>query len=202
MNYKSSAEVCKLLQISRPTLKVWRETGRISSIKLSERKYLYDVDSIMKDGSADLRMNVIYARVSNTKQEKDLKTQVQVITSYMVSNGIIPNETFEEIASGMNENRPQLNKLIQLVIENKISKIYISYKDRLTRFGFDYFRNLFSMYGTEIVILNASKEEDFQQELTQDLISVIHYFSMKMYSNRRKELKAAVKMLQEHVEVE
>ena len=202
MNYKSSADVCKLLQISRPTLKVWRETGRISSIKLSERKYLYDIDSVMKDGSTDSRMNVIYARVSNTKQEKDLKTQVQVITGYMVSNGIIPNETFEEIASGMNENRPQLNKLIQLVIENKISKIYISYKDRLTRFGFDYFRNLFSLFGTEIVILNASKEEDFQQELTQDLVSVIHYFSMKMYSNRRKELKAAVKMLQEHVEIE
>lgn len=200
MNYVSSSKICELCNITRPTLMAWRNSGKIKFIKFSDRKYLYDIDSVFGQNDRADRINVVYSRVSNTKQQDDLKKQTQIITSYMVSNGVIPTTIFEEIASGMNENRPEFNKLIQLVIENKIDKVYISYKDRLTRFGFDYFRNLFSLFGTEIVILNSSREEDFQQELTQDLISIIHHFSMKMYSNRRKELKLAVKKLQEKTE--
>ena len=62
-------------------------------------------------------------------------------------------------------------------------------KDRLTRFGYGYLENLFKHFGTKIVHINSSSEEDFQQELTEDIISIIHHFSMKMYSNRRKILK-------------
>ena len=113
----------------------------------------------------------------------------------MISNGIIPDLIFEDIASGMNENRINLSKLIHLVTTNQIDKVYISYKDRLTRFGFNYFVNFFKEFDTEIIILNASKEEDFQEELTQDLISIIHHFSMKLYSNRRKLLKEFTKNL-------
>ncbi|MFA7127642.1 MAG: hypothetical protein WC136_00560 [Sphaerochaeta sp.] len=65
----------------------------------------------------------------------------------------------------------------------------------MVRFGFQYFEKLFKKYGTEIQVLNSSKEEDFQEELTQDLISIIHHFSMKMYSNRRKKLKELEKTL-------
>ena len=198
MNYISSGAICKQLCITKATLKRWKDTGVVQVLKLTSKKILYDIDSIIKQ--EDNRINVIYARVSNTKQAQDLRSQVQMITNFVVSNGIVPDIIFEEIASGMNENRSELNKLIQLVVENKVSKVYISYKDRLTRFGFDYFKNWFSKFGTSIEILNATREEDFQQELTQDLVSVIHHFSMKMYSNRRKELKAAMKALQEKVD--
>jgi predicted site-specific integrase-resolvase len=201
MNYISSGTACKMLDITRPTLKSYREEGRIQCLRLSSKKILYDIDSIMKiDGNQDGRINVIYGRVSNTKQVSDLQKQVQMITNYMISNGIKPDEIFEEVASGMNENRSQLNKLIQLVIEKKVNRIYISYKDRLTRFGFDYFKNWFSQFGTSIEVINATKEEDFQSELTQDLVSIIHHFSMKMYSNRRKELKLAMKALNEKLD--
>ena len=62
-------------------------------------------------------------------------------------------------------------------------------KDRLTRFSFDYFDYIFNLFGTKIEVVNLTKEEDFQQELTQDFISIIHHFSTKLYSNRRKQLK-------------
>ena len=62
---------------------------------------------------------------------------------------------------------------------------------------FNYFEYIFKMFGTEIEVVNLTKEEDFQTELTQDLISIIHHFSMKMYSNRRKELNALKKVLQQ-----
>lgn len=190
MNYKTSGEICRLLKITPMTLCRWKNEGIIQFQKITNKKYLYDIDSVIKTNNYnEKRKNVIYSRVSNSKQKDDLVHQTKIIQEYMVSNGIIPDMIFEEIASGMNENRIQLNKLIQLVIQNKIDKIFISFKDRLTRFGFDYFVNFFKEFGTEIVILNSTKEEDFQSELTQDLISIIHHFSMKLYSNRRKVLK-------------
>ena len=79
--------------------------------------------------------------------------------------------------------------IITLVKECKVDTVYISYKDRFTRFGFGYFDYIFNLFGTKIEVVNLTKEEDFQQELTQDFISIIHYFSMKLYSNRRKQLK-------------
>ncbi len=201
MRYVSSGQACSELHITKTTLKHWREQGRLQSLQLSPKKILYDIDSIIKNDVLDNRMNVIYARVSNTKQINDLKTQVQVLTSFAVSNGVRPNLILEEVASGMNEHRAELNKLIELVIEKKVNRVYISYKDRLTRFGFDYFKDWFSRFGTSIEIVNATREEDFQQELTQDLISIIHHFSMKLYSSRRRDLKTAMKKLQETVEV-
>ena len=134
-------------------------------------------------------MNIIYCRVSNTKQQSDLKRQETILREYCVSNGIIPDKVISDIASGMNENRKGLQELINLVKDGKVKTVYISYKDRLTRFGFDYFVYLFNLFGTEIKVVNLTSEEDFQQELTQDFISILHHFSMKLYSNRRKELK-------------
>lgn len=114
----------------------------------------------------------------------------------MISKGVIPKEIYDDVASGMNENRKSFNKLIDAVISGKIENIYISYKDRLTRFGYQYFETLFEKFGTKIIVINSTTEEDFQSELTQDLISIIHHFSMKMYSNRRKILKELQKNLE------
>jgi putative resolvase len=197
MNYKSSKETCNLLHISKQTLKHWKDIGKLKFIKLSSYKYLYDIDSILGSSDREPRINVIYARVSNYKQINDLRQQTTLLAQFMVNNGVKPDMIFEDIASGMNENRTNFNKLIQLIIERKVDKVYISYKDRLTRFGFEYFVNLFSLFGTSIEIVNLTKEEDFQHELTEDLISIIHHFSMKMYSNRRKVFKEISKKFQE-----
>ena len=81
------------------------------------------------------------------------------------------------------------------LINNKIYTVYITFKDRLTRFGFDYFNKIFNLHKTKIEIINLTQEENYQNELTEDLISIIHHFSMKMYSNRRKQLKEIEKQL-------
>lgn len=113
----------------------------------------------------------------------------------MISNGIIPDTVYSDIASGMNEERKSFNELLNDIFERKIDTVYISFKDRLTRFGYSYFKNIFSKFGTKIKVLNLTDESSFQDELTQDLISVIHHFSMNMYSNRRKVLKDTEKQL-------
>ena len=114
-----------------------------------------------------------------------------MIKSYCISHGIEVDAIYKEIASGMNENRKELNMLIDEVITGNVETVFISFRDRLSRFGFDYFKNLFAKYNTEIKILDEFEETNktFQEELTEDLIAIIHHFSMKLYSNRRKKFK-------------
>lgn len=183
-NWLSSKEFRNKYRISSATL--WRRVhvGTVKTKELYGMTYYLD-----EDPSSEASMNVIYCRVSNTKQQADLKRQETILREYCVSNGIIPDKVISDIASGMNENRKGLQELIGLVKDGKVKTVYVSYKDRLTRFGFDYFVYLFNLFGTEIKVVNLTSEEDFQQELTQDFISILHHFSMKLYSNRRKELK-------------
>lgn len=187
--WMTSTEICEKFKIKRQTLCGWKKNGTIKFESINRRKFLYDSNSVAILNNGVERLNVVYARVSNTKQKDDLDRQVKFIKEFMIVNGIIPDLVLTDIASGMNEERTNFNKLLQLVVTDKINKVYISYKDRLTRFGFGYFEQIFKMYGTEIVIMNLTDESSFQQELTEDLVSVIHHFSMKMYSNRRKILK-------------
>ena len=186
MNYVSACEAKKLLHINGTTLKVWKDKGIIKYKKFTNKKYIYDVDSVNIDSSESIskqRKHVIYARVNNTKQAQDLNTQIEMIKSYCISNGITIDAIYKEIASGMNENRKELNVLIDEVISGNIDTVYISFKDRLARFGFDYFKNLFAKFNTKIKILDNFEEsnKNFQKELTEDLRSIIHHFSMKLY---------------------
>lgn len=199
MNYVTAKEAKNILKINATTLKSWKDKGILSYKKLSDKKILYDIDSVLKDSDInDNRLNVIYARVSNTKQHNDLLNQIELVKSYCITNGIKISKVYQDIASGMNENRKDFNILINDVISGKIKNIYISFKDRLTRFGFDYFKNLFQKYNVNIIILDELEESNktFQDELTEDLISIIHNFSMKLYSNRRKKLKEIEKILE------
>lgn len=196
MNYITTKEVKSILHINATTLKSWKDSGKIKYKKLSNKKYLYDIDSILQESTIN-KDNVIYARVSNSKQFNDLQNQIELIKNYCMSNGIQINKIYKDIASGMNENRKDFNLLIDDVINGKINKIFISFKDRLTRFGFDYLKNMFAKFGTQIIILDQLEESNktFQDELTDDLISIIHHFSMKLYSNRRSKFKEIEKII-------
>ena len=159
---------------------------------LSPKKILYDLDSIWNhQETEEKRKNVIYARVSTHSQKDDLDRQIEVIKGYMLSNGTVVDGIYSDIASGMNENRKDFNRLMESVFRGEIEKIYITFKDRLSRFGFNYFKTIFGFFDTEIVVLdeNESANKTYQHELMEDLIAIIHSYSMKLYTNRKKKLK-------------
>ena len=201
----SSKEVANLCGVTIHTVCIWRKEGKLPFMKINDRVILHKIEDVEKllnkkifsEENAKKRKNIIYARVSTSKQKDDLKKQIQILNDFCNSNGIIIDEIFAEIASGMNEDREEFNKIIDLVINKEIDKIYITFEDRLTRFGFKYFENLFDKFDTQIVVLNNKiNNESFEEELSNDLISIIHHFSMKMYSNRRKKLKEASKLIE------
>jgi predicted site-specific integrase-resolvase len=197
--YLSAKEIMKLLGVSAQKLAYWRKTNKIIYQKVAYKVYLYELPEFEK--KINTRKHILYARVSNTKQNDDLKRQIQLLRTYTAAKGIIPDEVIEDIGSGMNEERVGFDKLLKLIVNNEVDSIYITYKDRLTRFGFGYLEQFFNKFDTKIVVINATSEEEFQTELTQDLISIIHHFSMKLYSNRRKSLKAITKDLLNTIEI-
>ena len=108
--------------------------------KLSDKKILYDLDSLNNDikNSNELNTkNVIYARVSSNSQKEDLNNQIEIIKNYMMNNGIMVDYIYSDIASGMNENRKQFNELLEQIFKREIKNVYITFKDRLSRFGFN-----------------------------------------------------------------
>lgn len=190
MKYVTAGEACSYFQISYMTLKRWRVEGKLQYKKFTDRKILYDIDSVNQPNE-DNRQNVIYARVSTTSQKEQLENQIALIKNYMINNGIKPNQVYSEIGSGLNDNRLQLNKLLSDIFNNKIKSIYITYKDRLTRFGFDYFKFICSQFNTKLIVIDEleNTDKDNENELVEDIISIIHHYSTKLYSNRQKQLK-------------
>lgn len=179
----TAGQVLKHYNITSQTLYNWRRLGKIKYFKTPAGSYrYYPVDYVEPN-----RRNVIYARVSNTKQKDDLVRQIELLQSFMNSRGVVVSEIYSEIASGMNEDRKQFNKLIQECVDGNIKTIYITYRDRFTRFGFEYFVKFLKKLNVDIVVINET--ESTEQSLTEDLISIIHYYSMKMYSGRRKKFE-------------
>ena len=187
-----ASQVMVELQISRGTLKLWKDKGLITYKKLSDKKYLYDINSVLKDGSVqENRLNVIYARVSTSKQVEDLNRQLCILKEYCLKQGVKIDKVFTDVGSGMNADRKEFNELLTLVFERKVKKIYIPFKDRLIRFGFNYIKNICEYFDTEIEVLDDDEFRDSnnEKELTEDLIAIIHHYSMKVYNSRRKKFK-------------
>ena len=185
-------DVMKLLGISRPTLYRYRQEGKIKiSAKLSFNNFLYDDDSVyaligQKKEKKDRKI-ISYSRVSTQNQKDQLKEQTKRIYESCISRGLTLDEQFEDIKSGMSSERSGFQKILQMIIRNEVEILVIENKDRLVRFGYEILEQLFKYFGTKILVLNDVLEnKSYEKELTEDLISIIHYFTMKNYSHRRK----------------
>ena len=118
------------------------------------------------------RLIVTYSRVSSHGQRDDLKSQQSFIENFVASNGLQVDENLSDIGSGLNYERKNFLKILELVEQGKIEKIIIAHKDRFVRFGFDYFQNFCKKHNTEIVIINldsCSPEQEFTNKNTKVL---------------------------------
>lgn len=196
-----SKEVLKLLKITRVTLSKYVRTGLIRVVELPNGYYNYRDEDVYKLLCKDIkRKNVIYTRVSSTCQKKDLENQKETLRQFCNKNGIQINEEYSDICSGMNFDRKSFQKMLDEVTDYKIDKIFITYKDRLSRISFQVFSDLFKKYGTEIIVLNEiDNPKETEKEIFEEIISMLHCFSMKMYSKRRKE---KIKLIEKDLELE
>lgn len=181
-----SSEVLKLLKVSRVTLSKYVKEGKIKVLKLHNGYYDYDKFDVFNLAGIDNRKNVIYCRVSTNKQKNDLSNQINFIKTYCNNKNIIIDHIFTDIESGMIIDRPDFNKLLSEILEYKIDKIFISNRDRLTRTGYKTLQDICNKFFVDIIICE-NETIDPDKELLNEIISLIHCFSMKTYSARRKK---------------
>ena len=128
---------------------------------------------------------IIYARVSSSDAKTSLTEQQNRLESYAIAKGYTIVKLVSEISSGMNDNRPKLSKILS---SDGYDVIVVEHKDRLTRFGFNYIKDLLEKDNKRIDVVNTAKNDN--ENLMEDLISIIYSFSARMYSKRRYRKKA------------
>ncbi len=186
-----SKEVLKLLSVTRQTLNNYIKSGLIRYVKVNRSHYIYNDEDVYKligiKKERKNKVNISYSRVSTMSQKGQLKEQTERIYESCISRGILLDTQLEDIKSGMNGDREGLHEVLNLIIKGEVELLVIENKDRLVRFGYETLELIFKYFGTKILVLNDVLEnKSYEQELTEDLISIIHYFTMKSYSHRRK----------------
>jgi len=140
----------------------------------------------------------IYARVSSRDQKKDLEVQLEYLKQKVPSTYDRVYE-IKDIGSGLNGKRKGLLKLIELARARKIRAIYVTYPDRLTRFGYEAFKEFFKALGVEVVEVNGKKFREPQEELVEDLITIITTFAGKLYGMKSRKTKRIVEKVKEEL---
>ena len=182
-------EVLKLLNITRVTLHNYVKNGIIKTDSKVNGFYNYNEDSVYSIINKNIkRKTVIYSRVSTSKQKVDLENQINILKECLNKNNIQIDDIYADIGSGINLERKEFQRLLNDVTDRKIKVVYITYKDRLSRLSFDLIKNLFKKFNCEIKVLNEIENKQLiEKEIFDEIINLIHCFSMKMHSSRRKE---------------
>lgn len=188
-------EVLKVLKITRPTLCKYVKTGRVKATRLPNGQLDYDEDSVLRAaGLSTDRVSVVYARVSTAKQKRDLQSQIDTVVKYANENGFNVHKVYSDVASGLSYDRGEFKLLLDDVINRKVKRVFVENKDRLTRVSFDMWRELFKQFGCELTAVNeVLNPKTDEEEIFSDIISLLHCFTMRMYSQRRKNKLRIVK---------
>ena len=185
----SAQQIKELFGIHRNTLLKWEKEGLLQPVKTPGGRRRYrrsDIEGLLgiceeKTERADV---ILYARVSAKKQEEYLKNQIERLESFAREKGW-NYEVISEIASGVNEKRRGLKKLLNKVRRGEVKKVVIEYPDRLARFGYEYLKFFLESFGVELVIVNGKdNEEDRHRELAEDLIAIVTSFAARVYGSR------------------
>jgi len=205
--FLSKKQAREFLNITRTTILRWEELGQIKVYKTSggHRRYLKsDLEKLfgMNDMEPESRTKsgcVIYTRVSTKKQEVagNLDRQVGRLTSFAIDKRMSISHVIKEVASGINENRKGIKSLLSIIDKEPIHYLVIENKDRLTRFGYNYLETYCQSHGVEIITIEQQEKKELNEEMVEDLISIMTSFSARLYGRRgSKKMKKTLSELE------
>lgn len=192
------SEAAKELGVSVGTLRRWEKEGLITSERTPKGHRRYDLNKLRNE-VIDLKTNednkdkktIIYARVSTPTAKEDLNYQKRMLELFCSSKGWT-FETITDIGSGLNYNKPGLNKVIDLIERNKVDQIVIAYKDRLLRYGYELLETVCKYHNINIIVVNKTDDKTYEEELVDDVLSIITVYSAKLYGSRSHKNKEIV----------
>ena len=186
----SIGEVSKKLGVTIKTIREWDKLNKIKTIKTPgghRRIPKEEIDRIAGEKNyIPQKKAVMYGRVSTSKQAENgnLKSQLARLREYADKEGYVIEEEFSEIASGINENRTELNRMLKFIKRSDIQYVIIEYKDRLARFGYSYLEKYINDNAAEIIVLDSNTTDNDEEGLVKDLISIVTSFSARIYGKR------------------
>lgn len=196
--YKAG-EVAKILGITTQTLRVYEDDNKISYfrsegghrlVKREDLLFFLQQKGILIDDTKQQKQDVVYARVSSHEQKAKGDLDRQALYIIESRKDLQSPLILKEVGSGLNDRRKKLQELINLVLNDKVNRVFVTYRDRLTRFGYHYLESVFLAKGVEIIVLNdISQEKNVQQELIEDMMSLIASFGGKLYGMRSHKNK-------------
>lgn len=194
-------EVADILGVTTKTIRNYDKENKLRTIRSEGNhrlimredliEFLQKKDLIIDD-TKQQKHDVVYARVSSHDQKKggDLDRQALFLLEN-VSNLINPI-ILKEVGSGLNDKRPNLQRLLTMVCNNEVRNVYVTYKDRLTRFGYHYLETMFLAHDVNIIVVKDIRaDKSVQEELVEDMMSLIASFSGKLYGMRSKKKKGS-----------
>lgn len=190
-------EVLQILRVTRPTLTKYVKEGLVKVTVKNNGQYDYDSDSVYKLLNKDIeRKTFIYARVSTAKQKKELDNQVQLLKTFCFQNGYVLNGVYQDIANGISfEKRKEFFDLLDEVLAGKVKRVIVTYKDRLSRVGFELFSYSFAKHGCELIAMSevGSTELD-SEEVFDDVVTLLKNYSLNL---DKKNINKIIKELLE-----
>lgn len=194
MNTYRPHEFAKLIAKTTSTLQRWDREGILKAHRTptNRRFYTYDQLSKILGVQETKRIAVSYCRVSSSNQKDDLLSQKKAVADFCISAGIAIDEAIAEIGGGLNLKRKQFVRLMSLIEARAISTLVVAHKDRLARFGMDWFEYYLKQHGCKLIVINNELLSP-ESEMVQDLMAIIHCFSGRLYGLRRykKTIKEA-----------
>ncbi len=198
----STGQVAKRLGITVRTVYRWEKAGKLRPVRLpsGQRRFsAREVEALLRARAGAAPRCAVYARVSSEKQAEagNLDRQRERLLAAAKERGYKVVTVVAERASGLNEKRRGLRKLLRLAAAGEIDVVLVEFKDRLARFGFAYITEALSAYGVQVEVLDGPVATDATQELVQDMLAIVTCFAAKLYGQRaqrfRRQVRAAMK---------
>ena len=189
-------QVARMMNVTVKTVQNWDKNGKLPAQRTSTNRRYYtkaQLDEFL-GVLPEARLNYAYCRVSSQSQRPDLRNQRKVLEQFVLNMGLPNVEFVEEIGGGLNFKRKKFLQLVDDVSKGRVANLVLAHKDRLCRFGFEYFEHLCKANDTALLILN-NEDLSPREEMVQDLMAIIHCFSCRLYGLRsyKKDLKKALK---------
>ncbi len=193
-------EAASFLGVSPQTLRRWEREGKgIPVQKTAGGQRRYDLAKLYpKDISSSInkQLTLAYARVSCHDQKEDLQRQEKMLEMFCASYGW-SFEIISDLGSGMNYSKRGLKKLLSRILNGEISRLVLTHKDRLLRFGAELVFSLCEAKGIEVILINKGSEPSFEEELAADVLEIITVFSARLYGSRSRKNKKLIESLEQ-----
>jgi len=191
----SPQEFGKLIGRTTNTLQKWDRRGILKAHRspTNRRYYTHDQYLVYRGLVAQEQgLTIVYTRVSGVAQKPDLANQMKALEAYCQQHTITVDEWLSDIGSGLNYKRKQFNRLMELIELGQVRRLILAHRDRLVRFGYEYFEAFCERHHTELVVINDEAMSP-EQELVRDLVAIVTVFSARLHGLRsyRNVLKDA-----------